>query len=249
MVVFRAWQTGIVVALFVAWAALLISSIALGEPSSGGPQRAQIWLRMGSSIILALVAWLSFAFTRSTALGTIALFIAIGMTLGLLGDLLLSGVIPVPQPTLAGIASFGLGHVCYLTAALGFAGQFKLNAAGPRWGMLTLWWVIAAVLWYFVVFNGQKPSILTWAALPYALLLATVTGLFFGLALQSPMFIVSAIAALLFLASDLILASQLFAGRTFPQIGNVIWGTYGPGQAGIVAAVLIVVLTTGATLV
>ncbi len=32
----------------------------------------------------------------------------------------------------------------------------------------------------------------------------------------------------LFLASDLILAGQLFSALSFPLIGDVIWLTYGP---------------------
>lgn len=242
------WQMLSFIALFVVWGVSLVGGFAFGEPSSDGLQRMPRWTRMGSSLILALIAWLAYAFTRSSTLGGYALLIAIGMTLGLIGDLLLAGVIAIPQPTLAGIAAFGLGHICYLSAALRLAGQLKLDAAGPRWSTLALMLLIGLVAWYLVVFRGQKPGALTWASLPYALLLATVAGLFLGLALQSPALIPTAIGALLFMASDLILASQLFTGRAFPLIGDVIWLTYGPAQALIIASVLIVALTAGATL-
>jgi hypothetical protein len=72
--------------------------------------------------------------------------------------------------------------------------------------------------------------------LPYALLLASTAGLATGLALQSTYFVPLAIGAALFLLSDLILAGELFSGLQFPLIGDVIWLTYGPGQALIVYA-------------
>ena len=172
-------------------------------------------------------------------LGGYALLIAVGMSLGFLGDLFLAEVIAIPQPVLGGIAAFGLGHVAYLLAVLGLADQYQLNAQASRWGMLALWLLIGLVGWYVLVMRGQRPTGLHWAALPYALLLASVAGLFTGVALQAPVLDPAALGAILFLASDLILASQLFTKRTFPLIGDVIWLTYGPGQALIVASVAI----------
>jgi hypothetical protein len=247
MVVFwSSWQMFVLLALFALWAVLLFGGFIWGKPALDGLQRMPVWTRMASSAMLALIAWLGYAFARPFALGGYALLIAIGMTLGLTGDLLLSGLTPIPQPTLAGIAAFGSGHVFYMLAAFGLARQFKLDSPAPRWSMLALWLLIGLLAWYFVVFRGQSPTILTWAALPYSLLLASVAGLFVGLALQSPALIPAAIGAILFLISDLILASQLFTGRTFPLIGDIIWLTYGPGQALIVASVAIVSLAFSA---
>ena len=45
---------------------------------------------------------------------------------------------------------------------------------------------------------------------------------------------VSAVGAALFLASDLILAAQLFNDLRFPLISDVVWLTYGPAQMLIV---------------
>jgi YhhN family len=56
-------------------------------------------------------------------------------------------------------------------------------------------------------------------------------------ALPSAAFGPAALGAALFLVSDLTLANQLFNGRTLPLVGDVIWLTYGPGQALIVASV------------
>jgi YhhN-like protein len=130
-----------------------------------------------------------------------------------------------------------LGHVSYLVALLTFANAHGLNAPAPRWIALAIWLLIGAAGWYLVVFRGQKATALHWAALPYALLLASLAGVATGLALQSALFVPLAIGAALFLLSDLILAGELFAGLSFPLIGDVIWLTYGPAQALIVYSV------------
>ena len=136
-----------------------------------------------------------------------------------------------------GHGAFGLGHVAYIAAILGYGSAHGLDAAGPRFGAWLAWLLIGAVAWYFVVFRGQKPTALHWAALPYSLLLASTAGFATGLALQDPAFVPLAIGAVLFLISDLILAAQLFAGRRFRLIDDVVWLTYGPGQMLIVYSV------------
>jgi hypothetical protein len=88
------------------------------------------------------------------------------------------------------------------------------------------------------VLRGQeKPSALHWAALPYALLLATTAGLALGVALQNALFFPLALGAFLFLLSDLILAGALFSDLGFPLVHDVVWLTYGPGQMLIVFSV------------
>lgn len=240
------WQESALLTLFAVWAVLLFGGFIWGRPTPDGLRRMPTWTRMASSATLVVIAWLEYAFTRQSPLGSYALLIAVGMSLGFLGDLFLAEVIAIPQPVLGGIAAFGLGHVAYLLAVLGLADQYQLNAQASRWGMLALWLLIGLVGWYVLVMRGQRPTGLHWAALPYALLLASVAGLFTGVALQAPVLAPAALGAVLFLASDLILASQLFAKRTFPLIGDVIWLTYGPGQALIVASVAIIANAGGA---
>ena len=91
--------------------------------------------------------------------------------------------------------------------------------------------------WYIVVFRGAAPpTVLAWSALPYALLLASTTGVATGLAVQESRFTPLVIGAALFLLSDLILAGQLFRRAHFALIGDVVWLTYGTGQMLIVYA-------------
>ena len=237
LLVTQSWQTAILLALFAVWAVLLFGGFALGPTTSDRTRRMPTWTRMGSSVILVVIAWLWYTFTRQSPVGTYALLIAVGMSFGCLGDLFLASVIPLREPVLAGMLAFGLGHVAYLVAAIFLGNHFRLGAPLPRFSMLTVWLLIGLAGWYVVIFRGHKPSTLHWAALPYALLLASVAGLFSGLALQSAAFLPAALGAALFLLSDLILANQLFNGRTFPLVGDVVWLTYGPGQALIVASV------------
>ena len=240
------WQTAILAALYVVWAALLFGGFALGHTTTDGTRRMPTWTRMASSATLCVIAWLGYGFTQHMAVGHYALFIALGMSLGLLGDLILAAVIPLAQPVVGAILAFGLGHVAYLVAAVTFGNQYGLSAPFPRWSMLALWLLIGLAGWYLLVFRDQRPTVLHWAALPYALLLAGVAGLFAGLALQSAAFIPAAVGAALFLLSDLILASQLFTKTTFPLIGDLIWLTYGPGQALIVASLAAALRVAGA---
>jgi hypothetical protein len=231
------WWRTLLLGVLVIWAIFLFGGFLFGTRNAEGTRRMPTWTRMASSFALVIAAWLWYGFTRETPVGGYALLIAVGMTLGFLGDLFLAPVFPLAQPTLAGIAAFGLGHVAYLAALITFANAHGLNAPGPRWIALAVWLLIGAAGWYLVVFRGQKVTVLHWAALPYALLLASLAGVATGLALQSAFLVPLAIGAALFLLSDLILAGELFAGLSFPLIGDVIWLTYGPAQALIVYSV------------
>jgi hypothetical protein len=231
------WQTAMLLALCAIWALLLFGGFAFGRTTTDRTRRMPTWSRMGSSLTLAVMAWLWYILTRESPVGTYALLIAVGMSFGLLGDLVLASVIPLAQPVLAGILAFGLGHGAYLLATVFLGNRFGFHASLSRFGMLVLWLLIGLAGWYLVVFHGQRPTTVHWAAMPYALLLASVAGLFTGLALQSVTFVPPAVGAALFLGSDLILANQLFNGRSFRLVGDVIWLTYGPGQALIVTSV------------
>ena len=98
------------------------------------------------------------------------------------------------------------------------------------------------MLWYGIVYRGSDKTFLHKAALPYALLLASTTGVAMGLAIQQSAFVPITIGAGLFLLSDLILATELFNGAHWRYIGDVVWLTYGPGQMLIVSGLALPVL-------
>jgi uncharacterized membrane protein YhhN len=244
----------VLVALWLLWAGLLFGGFLLGSSAGDATHRMPAWTRMGSSAVLVLAAWAWFAMARGrrearTSRGDssdhgetardvrdFALLVALGMTAGFAGDLILAGLLPGGENVLAGIAAFGLGHVLYITAILRWPGRRGYNDPRIRWTAFAAWWVIGAAAWYLVVFRGQEATVLHWAALPYALLLAGTCGAATGLAAQARAFVPMAVGAALFLASDLILAAQLFNDVDFRLIGDVIWLTYGPGQMLIVYA-------------
>lgn len=242
------WQNAWLLLLLVVWAALLFGGFLFGHPTreasrpggAAAARRMPRWTRMTSSLALVAAAWSWFGFSGDQA-GPYPLLIAIGMTLGCLGDFFLARLLPVAQPVLAGMASFGLGHVAYISAILFYLDDRRAAAAymgqpSPLAPWLA-WLVVGALGWYVVVWRGQRHTLLHRVALPYALLLASTAGFATGLALLSLSFVPLALGATLFLISDLILAARLFNNASFPLIDDVVWLTYGPGQALIVFSV------------
>lgn len=224
-------------ALLVIWTALLFGGFSFGKLDSLRTRRMPAWTRMASSLTLVAAAWSGFFFNRNNAIESFALLIAVGMTLGFIGDLFMAELIPVGNHVMGGIGAFGLGHIAYIIAFLAFGDRNGLNDPGARWGAWIVWLLIGVIGWYIVVYRGQKATPLHYAALPYALLLASTAGFATGLALQNSLFIPLALGAALFLLSDLILAAQLFNNLRFYLISDVVWLTYGPAQMLIVYSV------------
>ncbi len=219
----RLWMLG----LLAAWAALLFGGFIFGRENADHTHRTPTWARMASSLALALAAWSCWGFTRESAVATLALFVAVGMTLGFVGDLFMARLLPVKDYVLGGIGAFGLGHVAYIVGIVNYTPR-------ENWAALAVWLVIAAIAWYIVVYRGGQHTALHYAALPYSLLLASTAGFATGLALQGSRFTALAIGAALFLLSDLLLAAQLFNNLHFRLIGDVVWLLYGPAQMLIV---------------
>jgi uncharacterized membrane protein YhhN len=220
-----AWLT----ALLVAWAALLLGSVVASFLSR---QRVATRLRLTSSLALGVAAWSWYLVARATpGVAVFALLVALGMTLGFVGDLLLADALPIVQGFLAGMAAFALGHLAYIAAILSLTPRFQ-------WAVEGVALLVGLAGWYAVVFRGGKGAlILRWAALPYALMLATTAGVALGLAIQMPAFLPLALGAALFLLSDLLVAGEHFGNVRFPHIGDAVWLTYGPAQMLIVYAV------------
>lgn len=212
----------------VVWATLLVGSLWLDR----NPARAA-WMarpaRLGSSLVLVILAWYGYILADGLPAVRYAGFIAAGMTLGFVGDLFMARVLPASNRVLGGMAAFGIGHVLYIVAVVTYA--------PIGWIAWMLWLGIGALLLYFVILRGQKVTILHRAAVGYAGLLISTAGVATGLALQQPLFTGLAVGATLFLISDLFIAVDLFQPGRFPFLNNLIWITYGPAQALIVASI------------
>ena len=164
----RTW----LLALLALWALLLFGGFIFGQPDAAQSQRIPTWMRMASSAVLVVAAW-SWWLAGVQDKG-MALLIAVGMSLGFLGDLFMAGLLPASPRVLWGMGAFGLGHVAYIAAFMRLANVLGLTANGPRLAAWLAWLLIGAVGWYLVVFRGQQATALHWAALPYALLLVFV---------------------------------------------------------------------------
>ena len=259
--------------LWLAWAALLALAMILGNQSGGHAAAAATWARMGSSLVLVATGWVAFALWRKSDAGRFSLWIAVGMTLGAIGDFFNAGLlnfIPLPDPVLGGIAAFGLGHIAYIVGCVGLgrrmnwlttsptassndelhaplSGETRTSSLARRACIASAiigWQLVGLVGWYLVAYCGSKNHDLVWPALPYSLLLAGTAGVASGLAVADRRFLPLAAGAALFLASDLILAFELFRGN-FPYQSEAVWLTYGPGQMLIVFSTLVAARVVG----
>jgi uncharacterized membrane protein YhhN len=230
------------ISLFLVWSAFLAAAIVFGNVSADGhASRFATAARMGSSVVLVVSGWLAYGLWHGSAAGRFAACIALGMTLGAIGDFFNAGLldfVPLGDPVLGGIIAFALGHVAYITGFVSLARRAGLTNRRAILGAVFAWQLVALVGWYFVAAQGAEARALVWPALPYSLLLAGTAGITSGLARQDRRLVGPALGAALFLASDMILAIELFRG-SFAYQTECVWLTYGPGQMLIVSSTII----------
>jgi hypothetical protein len=219
--------------MLVLWAALLFGGYIFGQEKEG--RRMPGWTRLGSSAVLVIAGFSWVVISRNYGTGSYALLLAMGMTFGLLGDLFLAKVFTSGmRANIGGIIAFAIGHLLYIAGIWRLGNEWGLTNPGSQLTGLVLWWLVAALGWYFIVFRGSQATFLHWFVLPYALLLATTAGVATGLALQTPAFWPLALGAALFLFSDMLIGGNWFNNLDFPLVHDLIWLTYGPGQMLIV---------------
>jgi hypothetical protein len=209
-------------------AGLLIAGFT--KPNDTRPRnRIPLPIRMLSSALVLVAAVILAGSGKRTAQ-----LAAGGMAWGFLGDLLMAKLIPVPDHVLAGMASFGIGHGLYIAACNQVGRQSTLT--DRRTGVLGLLsgWLMAVVGWRVLAYSPARGSLINSAALGYALLLGSMSGLAGSLASQDRRCVSLALGGNLFLLSDLILAGEIFRNTHFPSSGDLIWLTYWAGQALIV---------------
>ena len=231
-------RTSLFVMLWLIWAALLAAAMVLGNMD--GMRSPATVTRMGSSVALVITGCIAYAIWRHSPAGRYAWWIALGMALGTVGDFFNANLltfIPLKEPVIGVILSFGLGHFAYI---IGIVGLGRLAGLRDRRAMILAviaWQIVGLVGWYYVAWLGEKNRDVVWPALPYSLLLAGTAGVASGLALQERRLTGLALGGALFLASDLILAVGMFRG-SFRHQSEAVWLTYGPGQMLIVFSIL-----------
>lgn len=228
-----------VIVLWLIWAALLFGGLALGRMNASRTHRMPTWTRMASSLALVLMGWGGVWMARGTSLQEFAVWMAVGITLGCLGDFFMAGLIVRETAVLGGMASFGVGHIAYILGCFSLGRVIGGDPIGNHFVWVAVWLVIGFCGWVFVVFWKARRSVLHMAALPYSLLLSTTAGVATALTVSVSGFVPLAVGAALFLFSDLLLAAQLFRSLYFRQIGDVVWLLYGPGQMLIVLSIFV----------
>jgi uncharacterized membrane protein YhhN len=220
---------------FLGYAAIpvvLIIAFVFGHYNAERTRRTIKPLRLSTSWILVACAWI--IFDASSTLRIPALFIALGMTFGALGDLVLADVIPLPKHMISGIIVFSIGHLCYIAGFSQTARALGLNDPFSESILWAAFVIVAALLWFFLIYNPAKSRVLNIGSLFYGWLIAIMAGTAAALALADPRFTLTAIGGVLFLISDIILGNRELRDNGWFLVHDVVWLLYITGQAFIV---------------
>lgn len=220
------WRRGQAVLLGLGAGALL-----LGAAREGGRLNKRVELFSSACVLgAALLAW-----RRDAAQGAVTRRLAQGMACGMAGDLVMGRVAPLPDKAYVpvGMITFGLGHGAYLAAFRALALRRGIWRRGPLVAALALAEGAALAAWQRWVRNDEQ-ALLSYAALAYAALLATMAGVGAGLAAQQRDLAPLAAGGALFVVSDLLIGARLLRGLDFAGRDELIWLTYIAAQALIV---------------
>lgn len=215
-----------------AWAVLLPGSLVV-IGLTGAVGLARWWFL--SSVVLSLAAGVHWFARRRSSAGRFCLGIAIGMTFGCLADAY--GVVPQswrPAELLTMIIPlFAMGHLAYIAACGNLAARLNLRNRNVWLASLGFWMLLGVGLWGVIVPGASGVGGYRWPTFGYTALLSATAGTMTALALQQRRFRPMALGAMLFLASDALLAMYLFR-EPLPLLGAAVWLTYGSGQMLIV---------------
>lgn len=222
----------------IGWGSSLFGGFIFGKLNAEETRRMPLWTRLISSLCLVLAAWLWWGLTRGTDEALYTLPIAIGMSLGFIGDMFMAGVLNGTPNPIGGMIAFGCGHAAYIVGMLQFGDALGTNSLRIRGISIVLWAVIGSIGWWLAVYLPSRHKIHTlhWLALGYGLLLSGTAAAATALALQTSAFVPMALGSAMFLVSDLLIAARLFSDLKFYLIDDLIWLLYGPAQALIVYA-------------
>ena len=222
--------------LWFGWLVLLLASFLSGRTRDLWWGDAKLDLRMISCLLLVVAAWTAWWYLGRTQAAAAMWLVAVGMTLGFFGDSHVGDRLwwpPFPNKIVGGIVFYGLGHLAYVAACLVIRRNDAL-AGGRRWWLPILAWQLFALLgWAAVALTSSEEVALRVPTLLYTLLVAATPGFATALAVQRPTYRWMALGGAMFLASDILLAWQIFHG-SFPGIDELTWINYGGGEMLIV---------------
>jgi hypothetical protein len=200
------------VPLLVMWGGLLFGGMVLAGYERFDSDPFLKATRLASSLLLVMTGFVILSSARTTRPVWPLLLIALGMTFGFLGDISNSGLVirDPKQATMGGIITFAIGHLFYMGACLWIRKHQHIHGRGAWIGSMVIWQVMGLLGWYLVIYTKPPLSAVHWAALPYCLLLAGTAGMTAALATLDRRYFWLGLGGALFLASDLVLAVQLF---------------------------------------
>lgn len=225
----------LILVLMIVFSGLLLFGFAFGKLPVDRTQRQPRQTQLAQSAVLvtcALIWWLVGA--RSTEVEAFARYVFLGMSLGFLGDILLSDLLRIRNALILGMAAFGVGHIFYILGYRELQILFGLEDARTLVITLVVAGVVSIGTWMGLVYVPEGETALNVGSLVYGLVLGGMAGYALALALQLPAFLPMAVGAVLFLISDIILGNFLFRQNRWYLVGDVIWFTYVIGQALIV---------------
>jgi len=198
-------------------------------------RRSHRVLLRGTSGVLVVAAWWFWAKeVQGSPLDRYAFWIALGMSLSCLGDLVTGGILPTRKPYITAMGLFGIGHIAYLVA-IGAASTALQAHIMP--GPLLLGLAGGVFCWATLVRRPGVRSLMNRLALGYSLLLGAMVGGALSLVWQRPALWPLAVGAVLFGASDLLLGRRELRKLRWFLMYDVIWALYIFGQLLIVWSV------------
>lgn len=215
------------------WAGLRLLGVSQGLATAPPHQLAPGALSLATSVLLAIVAWF-FAVRAPERHARFAVAVALGMSFGLVGDLVLSQAFLEGEASfVGGLLAFALGHAAYLVAM-----QPLVKGRHGRRARLVHGLIVAGavVLWYHYIWHAERfIGGYRWVLLAYGVLLASIAGSACGLAGIDRRFRLAAFGSVLFVFSDLWIGISLFnpvlAGKAYAATGlDLVWLSYGTAQ-------------------
>lgn len=151
------------------------------------------------------------------ALSQRAILLGLGLLLSAAGDVFLE----LDGLFVAGMAAFGLAHVCYSAVFIGIIRRDGLNKSGWPFAIAIIAASIALAVWFA---PGQAEMGLTIPATAYSVIISIMV----ISAVMSKAPLMAKLGAVIFMLSDTLIAVGMFAHQPVP-IGSV-WITYAGAQ-------------------
>lgn len=199
--------------------------------------RLPLPVRMLLSSSLALTALL-IARSSANQVAPYSQWVFLGMLASFVGDLVMAGLIRLPNRLIGGMVAFSIAHALYITA---YVQTIQANGAAllnnGLWLGTTFYWLLTAGGWWFLIRNPQKETLVNIGALVYGLWIGVMAS--FALALATALggaWWMTALGGLSFVVSDFIIGVTDIRSIPLKNAKDWIWLTYVAGQMGIIYA-------------